>query len=301
MSSWVTSDRVTGFDVEGPGLGRRRRRPVGCAPLPLWARCLESCPDPPEDQQRGHRGHRADDHDRADPERPAPPRGLAQPPPALRAPARRTGPARWPPTSSPPCAGTRRRARPRRGRGTGRRCAGTPSRRRWPGSTSHSSFSSARRYLVRILVCSSTVWMSSPLASARTLQHLADRQPRCLVPGGHRGRHCRRRRGAARLGRGSAAQPLELGASGSRRRVAGGSAPPSKRSSIRGSSASETSTWRGFEPSYPEITPAALEHVDQAPGARVADPQASLDHRDRRGPPLDDDTRGLVEQVVVVG
>ena len=47
--------------------------------------------------------------------------------------------------------------------------------------------------------------------------------------------------------------------------------------------------------------PAALEHVDQAPGAGVADPQAALDHRDRGGLALDHEARRLVEQVVAVG
>ena len=46
---------------------------------------------------------------------------------------------------------------------------------------------------------------------------------------------------------------------------------------------------------------AALEHVDQAPGARVADAQAALDHRDRGGLRLDDEPGGLLEQVVLVG
>ena len=46
---------------------------------------------------------------------------------------------------------------------------------------------------------------------------------------------------------------------------------------------------------------AALEHVDQPPGARVADPQAPLQHRDRGGLGLHDEVDRLVEQVVLVG
>src|SRR5262249_37607401 len=45
---------------------------------------------------------------------------------------------------------------------------------------------------------------------------------------------------------------------------------------------------------------AALEHVEQATGTGVADPQASLDHRDRRRFGLDHDANRLVEQVVAV-
>ena len=46
---------------------------------------------------------------------------------------------------------------------------------------------------------------------------------------------------------------------------------------------------------------AALEHVDEPAGARVADAQAALEERDRRGLRLDDDLDRLVEQRVVVG
>ena len=45
---------------------------------------------------------------------------------------------------------------------------------------------------------------------------------------------------------------------------------------------------------------AALEHVDQAARARVADTQATLDHRDGSGAGLDDDLGRLLEQVVLV-
>ena len=47
--------------------------------------------------------------------------------------------------------------------------------------------------------------------------------------------------------------------------------------------------------------PAPLEHVDQAAGARVADPQAALEERDGRGLRLHDDLDRPVEQRVLVG
>src|SRR5919109_3773831 len=47
--------------------------------------------------------------------------------------------------------------------------------------------------------------------------------------------------------------------------------------------------------------PAPLEHVDEAPGARVADAQAPLDERDRRGLGLHDDLDRALEERVLVG
>ena len=49
------------------------------------------------------------------------------------------------------------------------------------------------------------------------------------------------------------------------------------------------------------MMPAPLEHVDQPPGARVADAQAPLQQRDRRGLRGDDDLDRAVEQRVLVG
>ena len=135
----------------------------------------------------------------------------------------------------------------------------------WPGSTSHSSFSSARRYLVLILVCCSTVWMSifwrvrarfstSPIGRPAASSLVA--MTAYIVAVGA----APRRLGAGR----SAAELLELRLAlvplvgrvrrGVARSAVSGAAG-ARRSSIRGSSASETSTWRGLEPSYPEMMP----------------------------------------------
>src|SRR6516165_4749250 len=46
--------------------------------------------------------------------------------------------------------------------------------------------------------------------------------------------------------------------------------------------------------------PAPLEHVDQPPGARVADPESPLEERDRSGLRLHDDVDRLVEERILV-
>ena len=45
----------------------------------------------------------------------------------------------------------------------------------------------------------------------------------------------------------------------------------------------------------------ALQHVDQAPCARVADAQPALDHRDRGGLGLHDDPCRVRQQVILIG
>ena len=47
--------------------------------------------------------------------------------------------------------------------------------------------------------------------------------------------------------------------------------------------------------------PAPLEHVDQPAGARVAEAQAALEHRGRRGAHLDDQLDRVAEQRILVG
>ena len=44
-----------------------------------------------------------------------------------------------------------------------------------------------------------------------------------------------------------------------------------------------------------------LEHVDQPPRARVADPQPALKHRDGGGLGLGDDRHGLPQEIILVG
>src|SRR6185312_1171168 len=44
----------------------------------------------------------------------------------------------------------------------------------------------------------------------------------------------------------------------------------------------------------------SLQHVDEAPGPRVADPQAALDQGHRRRLRLDDDLDRLVQQRIVI-
>ena len=93
-----------------------------------------------------------------------------------RAPAAAAWARRRPPPA-PPAPRTARCTPPPAGAGrapgTARRCAGTSSRT-WAGSRPHSSFSSARRYLARILVASSTVGDVDLVPDARLAQQRSD-------------------------------------------------------------------------------------------------------------------------------
>src|ERR671930_1437048 len=167
-----------------------------------------------------------------------------------------------------------------------------------PGSRSHSSFSSARRYLARIFVSDSISEMSI-LARMRASRRLGpmsgmgagrlpatprqsgrDAAPVQLLRGRFRGVRHRRRRGggllfalAPRVERGEDAREVGLGHQDLARLgalVARDDAP-------------------------------ALEHVDEPPGARVAEPQAALEHRRRGGAHLDDELDRVPEQGILVG
>ena len=61
----------------------------------------------------------------------------------------------------------------------------------------------------------------------------------------------------------------------------------------------ENTPWLGAFVARDDAAP--LEHVDQAPGPRVADPEAALDQRDRGGLGLDDHLDRLLQQRILVG
>ena len=139
-------------------------------------------------------------------------------------------------------------------RGSPRRCAGTYLTKVGPGRRPHSSSSIARRYFARIFVACSTSMMSMRAASA---PHGA--WPRC------RGMRVRRlfARPSDRPPRPTAARPGVW--------------------STRGRSASVIEHLAGLRALVAGDHPAALEHVDQPPGAGVAEAQAALEHRGRGG------------------
>src|SRR3954447_7278796 len=120
-----------------------------------------------------------------------------------------------------------------------------------PGSRSHSSFSSARRYLARILVSASSSEMSirARIRASRSVAPMSGMCRRNLVVGvlGHGNRLCRRR-----------------------------ALPKGGDEALRIALADEHLAGLGARVARNHA--AALEHVDQAPGARVAEPEAALEH-----------------------
>ena len=214
MSLWVTSADVTGF-------ARRRSAELRSPPVPWWCPCAFPCvasvragrsrssPGPEHADHAGRRRRSPITASLTGQRR----RGSS---PSRRR-RSRTGSANWAGAPAPSELSTVRRysstsasavEAQELGVGTQEplrvrmaRAAPPTPRSRAPAGTWSGSWSAA-----------STVWMSTLLASARPLQHLADRQARMPRPWSPSGVHCRRRRGAApSRRRRSAAELLELG------------------------------------------------------------------------------------------
>ena len=219
------------------GAGWARRRRGGCFGVERSSRWLVRCARSPSDSGRPpseaqHQEARDDQHHDGAQQRAGTGRaGRARRAPALRCARLRCGRrrrgatsgagSRSPSAASPGC-GSPRRACAGPGRRPRRRCAGRCVTKVGPGSSAHSSFSSARRYFARIFVRSSRSAMSS----------------RCRI------------RAPAECPQ-SAAWPLLFWRIGVQGPWTGPTptGDSSRAASTRGRSASETSTLRAFEPS----------------------------------------------------
>src|SRR3954452_9688436 len=139
-----------------------------------------------------------------------------------------------------------------------------------PGRSSHSSLSSARRYFARIFVAASTSAMSirRRIRASRRVSPISGMDPERLVLGVIRDRHCV----GARIQRREHAREVGLGHQHLARLGA----------------------------LVARDHPAALEHVDQTAGARVAQPQAALEHRGRGGLHLGDEPDGVAQKRILV-